>query len=152
MLPKIIIISIYLLHISSLSDIIFNRLKRYNIINGKSTHSLKLSVQHSGKNGLDYKFEQVYEAALIFNFTNGHVRVPQKYQIPESNEWPKHLHGLKLGSIINSIKYYNKYSTEPYKSKLSSIGICSECGTEYRKQVTNNIFDILKLSKVIRFR
>jgi len=52
----------------------------------------------------EYAFEQFLEALNVFKQIHGHTRVPQQYICPESDAWPSHLHGYRLGARRHTIR------------------------------------------------
>ncbi|KAF0694334.1 Aste57867_14787 [Aphanomyces stellatus] len=61
------------------------------------------------------------EALHMYKHVHGHVAVPQAFVVPD-NDWPSHLVGLKLGSIVNSLRSGHTSVSESEKQELDSLG------------------------------
>jgi hypothetical protein len=69
----------------------------------------------------DQKFELVLEALKIFHRLNGHANVKCEYVIPETEDFPKHLHGLPLGVRLEKIRSRNYYNVKSSPEKLRAL-------------------------------
>ena len=69
-------------------------------------------------------FEQLLDAVVIFNKEFGDYDIPVKFEVPGTNPWPSHLHGLRLGRRLEKILSSEEFFTEhPQKVKdLSKLG------------------------------
>lgn len=69
-------------------------------------------------------FEQLLDSMVIFKKVFGDYDIPVKFEVPASNPWPSHLHGLRLGrrleKLLSSDDFFSAY---PEKVKeLSKLG------------------------------
>ncbi|KAE8986547.1 hypothetical protein PR003_g17312 [Phytophthora rubi] len=68
--------------------------------------------------------ERILPALETFHRLKGHCRVPQSCEVPSDENWPTPSWGLKLGSIVNTIRSQGTYSTQVMrnKSRLEELG------------------------------
>ncbi|KAE9274177.1 hypothetical protein PR003_g29685 [Phytophthora rubi] len=68
--------------------------------------------------------ERIMPAFEYFNHLKGHCRVPHAFVVPSDKSWPTPSWGLKLGSIVNSIRSHETYSTQVLrdKTRLEELG------------------------------
>jgi hypothetical protein len=69
-------------------------------------------------------FEQLLDSMVIFKKVFGDYDIPVKFEVPATNPWPSHLHGLRLGrrleKLLSSDDFFSAY---PEKVKeLSKLG------------------------------
>ena len=69
-------------------------------------------------------FEQLLDSMVIFRKVFGDYSIPVKFEVPGTNPWPSHLHGLRLGrrleKLLTSDDFFTGY---PEKVKeLSKLG------------------------------
>ena len=59
-------------------------------------------------------FEQILDAIYIFKKAFGDTSIPIKFEVPDEQPWPNHLHGLKLGKrlemLLSSSLFFTNYS------------------------------------------
>lgn len=79
-----------------------------------------------------------FEALTAFKSIYGHLKVPQKFKIPENNDaWPKTLAGWNLGQHVADVRVDMKrshYSSEVVK-RLNELGFIQDVRV-YRSQCT----------------
>ena len=54
----------------------------------------------------------------------GHVRVPQKFVVPDADGWPAEAHGLKLGLQVSSLRTQKKRDTLPQDDVAQLEALC----------------------------
>jgi hypothetical protein len=52
---------------------------------------------------------EVVPALLMYKDVYGDLEVPQPFEVPPSEPWPEHLWGMKLGTMVNSIRSAESY-------------------------------------------
>jgi len=59
-------------------------------------------------------FEHILDAIYIFKKAFGDTSIPVKFEVPDEQPWPNHLHGLKLGkrleTILSSESFFTNHS------------------------------------------
>jgi hypothetical protein len=67
-------------------------------------------------------FPEVYEGLKCYKRIVGDLRIPQKFVVPRNHpDWPSGLAGLKLGTILQNIRY-NKTFTKN-ETEIRALGI-----------------------------
>ncbi|GMF43325.1 unnamed protein product [Phytophthora lilii] len=62
--------------------------------------------------------DRILPALKSFRRVNGHCRVPQKFVVPSDDSWPEQAWGMKLESVVNSIRHKEAYSVQISHDKL----------------------------------
>jgi hypothetical protein len=65
-------------------------------------------------------FNEVFLALQTFKMVYGHMRIPKNYVVPESEQWPAELHGLKLYQRVSHIR--NRGDFAEHRHRLDEIG------------------------------
>lgn len=59
-------------------------------------------------------FEHILDAIYIFKKAFGDTSIPIKFEVPDEEPWPNHLHGMKLGkrleSILSSTSFFTNHT------------------------------------------
>lgn len=79
----------------------------------------------TSKTGSDTRhWQHIHSALVVYKQLYGHSNVPAKFEVPEESDWPKELHGLKLGYRIKNIRYRGDFVTEndEYRQQLDLLG------------------------------
>jgi hypothetical protein len=58
--------------------------------------------------------KRILPALAVFHQVNGHCRVPRSFVVPSIGVWPKQTWGLKLGSVVSTIRRAGARSTHPW--------------------------------------
>lgn len=67
-------------------------------------------------------FPEVYEGLKCYKRVVGDLRIPQKFVVPRhSPDWPKSLAGLKLGTILQNIRYNKTFAKN--EQEIRALGI-----------------------------
>lgn len=66
------------------------------------------------------RYLQIKLALLTYSYINGDMLIPSKFIVPTTSEWPKEIHGLKLGNKVHHIRFQNQYKS--FRNDLQSIG------------------------------
>jgi len=77
------------------------------------------------KAGFDTRhWDEVLRALHIYRDRCGHVNVPQTWAVPEGQEWPQELWGLKLGYRVHNIRYRGDFvnQREECRQLLDDLG------------------------------
>lgn len=100
---------------------------------------------HTHKQQLvDDLFEQVYAALLYYkNTVNEDMNVPLNFQVPEDSSWPVETWGLKLGSIVQSIREKDKlvFGHSEREKRLNELGFSLE--ESKREQYSKKRFEVV---------
>ena len=69
-------------------------------------------------------FEQILDAIYIFKNIFGDLDISTRFEVPDTNPWPSHLHGLRLGKrlekILSTPEFFEKYPN--YVQSLKKLG------------------------------
>jgi hypothetical protein len=83
-----------------------------------------------------YGWDVVKEALLVYRDTNGHLRVPHKFIVPDAEPWPEEMWGASLGSVVSSIRNNGAYIE--HRAELEAMGF------DYSSQPTGYGWDVVK--------
>ena len=72
-------------------------------------------VQHQPLNG-----DSVIELLHNYRKVHSNLNVPFSFIVPSDTNWPNHLHGYRLGTVLRRIKY--NAALPEYHSQLEKIG------------------------------
>ncbi|GMF47991.1 unnamed protein product [Phytophthora fragariaefolia] len=68
-------------------------------------------------NIIEYKWsERILPALQTFCKVHGHCRVYKSFIVPADAAWPENLHGLKLGVVVNRIRFSGSYFNQVVRS------------------------------------
>ena len=69
-------------------------------------------------------FDHILDAIYMYKKIFGDMKMPVKYEVPNSGPWPLHLHGLRLGKrlekLLNSPIFFDEYPDKV--EELEKIG------------------------------
>ena len=73
-------------------------------------------------------FEQLLDSMTIFRKVFGDYNIPVKFEVPGTNPWPSHLHGLRLGRRLEKLLSSEDFITGyPEKvNELSKLGFAPD--------------------------
>jgi len=58
-------------------------------------------------------FEKILDCVYIYEKTYGDLEIPVKFEVPTTDPWPKHLHGLRLGKrlekLLSTPEFFSEY-------------------------------------------
>jgi hypothetical protein len=88
-----------------------------------------------------YDFLNVVKCLKVYKSAFGHLRVPQKFVIPEDDAlpWPQHYKGKCLGSLVARIKMGKQFNSPSERDTLSELGLVFSPDAEF-----DRIVDALK--------
>jgi hypothetical protein len=89
------------------------------------------------------QFHEIKEGLEHYLSLHKNLKVPERYVIPEHDDWPKHLWGMRLGLNCRSIRLRGSYSE--FKHELSALGFSWERRLDWRPYEV--IFKALKTYK-----
>ena len=52
----------------------------------------------------DLRFQRVYDALVKYKELYGDLLIPQPFTVPDSEDWPEDIRGLRLGARVNAIR------------------------------------------------
>jgi len=97
----------------------------------------KLGFQFNAKAvANDVRFNSVYNALLCYKKLNGNLEIPNQFVVPsESEEWPKDLWDLRLGTRVTTIRSQGTFikSNPERKKLLDEIGFLWEGSSNTKK-------------------
>jgi len=64
--------------------------------------------------------ETIAPALRMYQLLNGDMLVPAHFIVPDTEQWPKQSHGLKLGNIVSHIRSLNNWSEK--RNELENMG------------------------------
>jgi hypothetical protein len=65
--------------------------------------------------------ENIVRAFKLFKSIYGNLNIPTNFRVPENDDWPKELHGLRLGSANRRIAYKGIYPD--YHRLFEEVGL-----------------------------
>jgi hypothetical protein len=76
----------------------------------------------------DLRYQRVYEALVKYQEIYGDLLVPQPFTVPDSEDWPEEVRGLRLGARVNAIRSQGTFvkSNPARKEELDELGFIWE--------------------------
>ena len=85
-----------------------------------------------------------FSALKIYREKHGHVDVPCRFKVPQSEDWPENLWDLKLGYRVHNIRYRGDFVKEhpEYHQLLDELGFIWK-GARRRKNYSSPVGDVV---------
>ena len=76
----------------------------------------------------DLRYQRVYDALVKYQELYGDLLVPQPFTVPDSEEWPEEVRGLRLGARVNAIRSQGTFvkSNTVRRDELDELGFIWE--------------------------
>jgi len=82
------------------------------------------------------RIEKTMEAITLYKSMYGHVDVPKQYMVPiQSEQFPEHLWGFKLGHILDNIKHRDTFLE--YRDQFVALGLPIRNSEKEKKMIVN---------------
>jgi hypothetical protein len=87
------------------------------------------------KKRIEIEFDVLYELFCAYRSAHGHIRIPQRFVIPDGDEaYPAQYWGFRLGAQLNSIHNVATWTKEEYRARLVAVGVLPTPDQVSRKQ------------------
>ncbi|GMF59692.1 unnamed protein product [Phytophthora fragariaefolia] len=103
-----------------------------NTVRSQGSYSTQVSRDRARLEEMGFVFnvlesdwsERIMPAFENFHRLNGHCRVPLAFVVPSDENWPTQSWGLKLGSIVSTVRSKGSYSTQVSRdrARLEEMG------------------------------
>jgi len=90
--------------------------------------------------GGDDKWEKKRAVLARYRELHGDMKVPEGYIIPSIPDWPKDMHGIKLGKMVSNIRSGLSFTDK--RAELEAMGI------EYRDSPRELTFPVVKAALI----
>jgi Helicase associated domain len=81
---------------------------------------------------IGFGWDVVKQALLVYRDTNGHLRVPAKFKVPDAEPWPEEMWGDSLGYVVNNIRNNGAYND--HRADLVAMGF--DFGSQRKRPAT----------------